>query len=201
MRTRPILAVVVTAVVALLLVVALTRPADEGSRPPSPSPAAAAGSPSPPPAVGAPAPEVSGQAVRGGEQRLSTLRGRVVVLGFVSTGIAGTGPGADRSKSQLVVLRSMSTQYQPRGATTLVIDAEGTGDDRHDELVNYTYDTNLPFPLLAGQSAAKAAAGYGVRQVPTVVVIDRSGRIAHRWDGYAPPAQLAAVLEQLCDPK
>jgi peroxiredoxin len=147
-----------------------------------------------------PAPEVSGQAVRGGEQRLSSLRGKVVVLGFVSTGIAGTGPGVDRSKGQLVVLRSMSTQYQPCGATTLVIDADGTGDDRHDELVNFTYDRNLPFPLLAGRPAAEAAAEYGVRQVPTVAVIGRDGRIAHRWDGSAPPAQLAAVLKQLCAP-
>ena len=200
MRTRRVLTTAIVLAATVVLVVTVTRSSEQRSNPP-PSPQASAGWTPGPPGIGTPAPEVSGQAVQGGEQRLSTLLGKVVVLGFVSTGIAGTGPAAEKSKGQLVVLRSMSTQYQPRGATTLVIDAEGTGDNRHDELVNLTYDTNLPFPLLAGQPAAKAAAAYGARQVPTVVVIDRSGGIAHRWDGYAPPAQLAAVLEQLCDPK
>jgi peroxiredoxin len=198
MRTRRVLTTVLILAATVVLVVTMTRSTEQGSTPPPPQ--ASAGWTPAPPEIGTPAPEVSGQAVRGGEQRLSTLLGKVVVLGFVSPGVRSGGPATQQSKRQLVVLRSMSTQYRSRGATTMLIDADGTGDDLHDELVNFTYDNDVPFPLLGGEDAIKAIAGFGVHAVPSVILVGRDGRIAHRWDRFVPPAELAAALEQLCDP-
>jgi len=198
MRTRRALTTVLILAATVVLVVTMTRSTEQGSTPPPPQ--ASAGRTSAPPGIGTPAPEVSGQAVRGGEQRLSTLLGKVVVLGFVSPGVRSGGPATQQSRRQMVVLRSMSTQYRSRGATTMLIDADGTGDDLRDELVNFTYDNDVPFPLLGGEDAIKAIADFGVRAVPSVILVGRDGRIAHRWDRFVPPAEFAAALEQLCGP-
>ena len=198
MRTRRVLAAVVALAGIVVLVVTVTHSSDQGADP-SLSPQASAGrAPGPPPGIGVPAPEVAGQAVRGGEQRLSGLRGQVVVLGFVSTGVPAGGQAPQPSRSQLVILRSMFAQYRSC-ATTMVVDADQTGDDHHDALVNFTYDNDVPFPLLSGRDAVTAIAGYGVRAVPTVILVDRDGRVAFRWDRFVPPAELAGALKQLCD--
>lgn len=152
------------------------------------------------PREGAPAPEVVAVDVLGHTHRLSRLRDHVVVLGFLSPGITAQDDASERSSSQLVKLRSMVTQYSARGVAIMAVDADGTDHDHHDDLVNYVADRALPGPLLVGVGAAAATDAYAVTVVPTVVVIDREGRIVRRWSGLAPSQELAGALEQVARP-
>lgn len=167
--------------------------------------ASAARSLHPPPAVGQLAPEFSGKDTQGAHHDLSRLRGKVVVLGFISPGIVRRDAWSEDSRRQLVMLRSMDTQYRARGATTVAVDADGTAGDRNNELannelVNFAIDHDLTFPLLVGAGGNATVASYGVRRAPAVVIIDAQGRVAARWDGVAPAPSMASVLETLCPP-
>jgi hypothetical protein len=149
--------------------------------------------------AGAPAPELLGQAVRGGEVSLERLRGHVVLVSFLNSRAEATADG-DPSRAQIVFLRSMQTQHARFGLRVIVVDAaELAGADRpsRNELVNYTYDWNLdPAIAVLGDDGTRARR-FAVESAPTTFLIGPDGIVDQRWDGFVPAARLDLSIRRL----
>lgn len=119
-----------------------------------------------------------------------------VLLAFLQTVPDSADTG---SRREAVFLVSMARQYGPAGLRVAAIDATAlaTGaPPTHDSLVNAAADWQLNLPLLE-DSSGSVARGFGVNQLPTVVLLARDGRIARRWNGFVLPAALAQAIQQL----
>jgi hypothetical protein len=150
-------------------------------------------------AVGAPAPALTGTAVRGGEVALERLRGHVVVVSFVNSRAEATREG-DPSRAQTVFLRSMQTQHARFGLRVIIVDAAelaGAGRPSRDDLVNYTYDWNLDPAIAVLHDDGTRARRFAVEQAPTTFLIGPGGFVRERWAGFVPAAQLDLSIRQL----
>jgi peroxiredoxin len=147
--------------------------------------------------VGATAPEFSLHAARGGTYHLVQAGVKALVLAFVDTTVAARAT-QDPSRSQVVFLKSMETQYSKRGLRVLIIDAtQPPATSSTDSLINFTYDWQLSrIPVLADPHGATAEK-YGVTGVPTTFLIRANRTIAQRWDGFASAQQLAFPIKDM----
>ena len=109
-----------------------------------------------------------------------TLRGQVVVLAFVDDGCAGCD----------VVARTLKG-LSPAGGVARLGVATGIDATRATALA-----TRAGIPMALDADGALAAA-YGVTALPTVIVLDRQGGLAARFDGPPDAARLAATLAPL----
>jgi peroxiredoxin len=149
------------------------------------------------------APEFSLEAVRGGTYTLSELleEDKVVLLSFINTQAEAGGATADPSRSQIVFLRSMDTQYASKGMQVLIVDAASTVTGRYpemDDLINFTYDWNLDtIPVLVDDRAKTVARAYGVTRAPVTFLVKTDGKVDQLWEGFASAPQLAFALQAL----
>lgn len=148
-------------------------------------------------AVGMPAPSLLLPAARGGAVHVPARAGRVMLISFLQT---QPDTAAGLSRSQEVFLASMARQYGPKGVQIALVDATSMVTGQHpsmEDLVRTTYDWDLgAIPLLRDDAASSAARRYGVRQVPTTVLVGPQGRVAQIWTGLVLPANLALALQQ-----
>lgn len=144
------------------------------------------------------APDLDLHLVRGGYFRLRDHRGKSVLLAFVQTQ-PDSGEG-NPSRALVPQLASMDLQYRAAGLDVVLIDETllarpDVATPRREDLLNTTYDWSLQLPL-AEDPAANAAASYGVKTVPTLVLIDRNGQIRDRRVGGVHPGDLAAAVQK-----
>ena len=147
------------------------------------------------------APDFSLRAVRGGRQSLSALRGYLVLISFLSTRSTVSFNSVDRSRSEIVFLKSMEEQYGAKGLRTLIVDATviATGNvPSKSELINFTYDWDLnSIPVLEDDPKVSTVGSFAVKLLPTSFLIGQDGCIAQRWDGFAESAQFAFAIQNL----
>jgi hypothetical protein len=146
--------------------------------------------------AGTPAPALAGTAVRGGSVSLRRMRGHVVVMSFLNSR-AATG---DPSRAQVVFLRSMQRQHARFGLRIVIVDAaavSGAGTPSGNDLVNYTYDLNVPPRVAVLRDDGSIARRFGVHHAPTTFLVGRGGRVEHRWDAFVPAAQLDFAIRRL----
>jgi hypothetical protein len=105
---------------------------------------------------------------------LASYRGTTVLLSVLD--------GLPESLSQLVVLRSMRTQYEGKG---LGVAVGGTPAQE------WQLDR---IPVWSGGDFADR---LGIQRVPATLLIDPQGRIVKRWDGYAAALQIAPVVARV----
>jgi AhpC/TSA family len=149
--------------------------------------------------AGAPAPELVGKAVRGGEVSLEQLRGHVILVSFLNSRAEATADG-DPSRAQIVFLRSMQTQHARFGLRVIVVDAAelaGAGRPSRNDLVNYTYDWNLDPAIAVLTDDGARARRFAVDEAPTTFLIGPDGVVRERWNGFVPPAQLDLSIRAL----
>jgi AhpC/TSA family len=149
--------------------------------------------------AGAPAPELVGKAVRGGEVSLERLRGHVVLVSFLNSRAEATADG-DPSRAQIVFLRSMQTQHARFGLRVIVVDAAelaGAGRPSRNDLLNYTYDWNLDPAIAVLTDDGAHARRFTVDEAPTTFLISPDGVVRERWIGFVPPAQLDLSIRAL----
>ncbi len=119
---------------------------------------------------GSVAPEITGQRVTGADPvRLEDLQGRVVVLDFWAT---WCGP----CRSISPVLEQLHQRHHAAGLTVVGLSDESAATVRRHVAahpVSYT---------LAG-NARNTHIAYSVRALPTLFVIDRSGKVRHVGSG------------------
>jgi hypothetical protein len=149
--------------------------------------------------AGAPAPELVGKAVRGGEVSLERLRGHVVLVSFLNSR-AEARPEGDPSRAQIVFLRSMQTQHERFGLRVIVVDAAelaGAGRPSRNDVVNYTYNWNLDRTIAVLTDDGSRARLFAVESAPTTFLIGPDGVVRERWDGFVPAAQLDLSIRRL----
>jgi len=152
-------------------------------------------------ASGAPAqtPSVTLRSVDGAEVRLADLKGKVVVMSFGGTWVPLASKElpalqkiADRTSSRGVQVYWVSINSAKPGARNYASDAD---------LLAFAQKHNLKVPALrdSDQAAYKA---FGLDAVPTVVILDRQGNLAHKQVGFGTDqgeayGELIRVIEQL----
>jgi NAD(P)-dependent dehydrogenase (short-subunit alcohol dehydrogenase family) len=151
------------------------------------------------------APSFSLLAARGGRCALTDLlaKKRVVLLSFIDArSLPLSSAYSDPSRGQLVFLKSMARQYAPKGVEVLIVGCNGPCGGQPlapSALLNFTYDWQLD-GLTVLRDDATTALRYGVRTLPTTLLVAPDGRIQRRWDGFVAPARLALALESLVGP-
>jgi cytochrome c biogenesis protein CcmG/thiol:disulfide interchange protein DsbE len=134
------------------------------------------------PGVGAAAPAFEGEDAQGTVVSLGDFANKVVVLDFWATWCSPC-----RAASPAV--QALQERFADTGdVVVLGIHFNDEGDP-----AAYAGKHGLTFPIIVdGRAAVKA---YGVKRIPTFVVIDRSGTIVYRQTGFGTASDLDPVTE------
>jgi cytochrome c biogenesis protein CcmG/thiol:disulfide interchange protein DsbE len=134
--------------------------------------------------VGHLAPEVEGQSLSGEAFKLSKLEGNVVVLDFWAT---WCGPCAEEMASLEELKKSLIGKHVEIWSIT---------EDKPAALKRWMTERkrNLATVIAPKDTAFKT---YGIDQLPQLVMIDRSGNVAHHWAGMKSEADLRDAIEDL----
>jgi peroxiredoxin len=136
------------------------------------------------------APDFSLHTLDGRSLALSSLRGKVVVLNFWAT---WCGPCKDEMPS----LQRLKESFKTGEFELLAI----TTDAQREAIARFVHSLGLAFPILLDETKDVSAA-FGVRGLPTTVLIERDGRLLARavgpraWDSPETIALIRTVLEQ-----
>lgn len=100
------------------------------------------------------------------------------------------------SINALVSAEKMHQKYGPQGLVVLGINDMGEDVSVLSKVVS---QKKISFSLGTGVGAVKAAEVYGIRGVPAVILIDRSGRVVYVADGlnYSVESELSSMIEKL----
>jgi peroxiredoxin len=145
--------------IAALLLLAATCPA-----------ANKAGSGLPP---GSLAPAFALPDIHGRQVRLDEYRGQIVVLNFWAF-------WCDTWKAEMPHLQELIPRQEELGFHLVAVSVDGT---RLPEFQKCTARSKAPFPVLL-DVGGQVCARYKVAHVPTVVIIDRAGRVRYTASGY-----------------
>jgi thiol-disulfide isomerase/thioredoxin len=117
------------------------------------------------------------------------LRGKVVLINFWAT---WCGP----CKEEMPALERLQQRFGDRNFALIAV----TTDLQTSAIADFARGLGLSFPILLDDTNDMSAA-YGIRGLPTTVLIDRQGRLVGRavgpreWDGPAAAALLAELLQ------
>lgn len=139
-------------------------------------------------AGGEPAPEFQVTTLDGDTLTLAGLEGRVVLVNFWATWCAPC-------RLEMPGFQRVWEDYRDRGVVIL-----GLSVDRGDrgQVQRWIRDKGITYPIAFPTGRTVRDFG-GARVLPTSILIDREGRIAHRVEGfYAAPA-LRAAINRLLD--
>jgi thiol-disulfide isomerase/thioredoxin len=132
------------------------------------------------------APDITGTSLTGATIKLSSYRGKTVVLNF-------WGSWCSPCRSEAPVLALLDKQYASKGVAFL-------GDDVGDTPVNalaFTRGVGISYPSINDQGyavVAQLSRVVPVSDTPTTVVIDKTGHVAGMVLGAASYGQLTTLL-------
>jgi thiol-disulfide isomerase/thioredoxin len=136
--------------------------------------------------VGKPAPNVvlpvAANGDPGARMQLSDLKGQPVILDFWAT---WCGPCA----VQAPILDRIARRYQKKGLVVLGVNV----DDPEAVAKQYALQKGLSYPILL-DAARDASMQYDVDKLPTLVVIDREGKVAVYLTALVDEARLDEIV-------
>jgi thiol-disulfide isomerase/thioredoxin len=152
-------------------------------------------------AVGTPAPEwMTGTWSDGQTRKLADYRGKVIFLDF-------WGIWCGPCLHQLPTVEKLRNKYEPQGVVFLSLHTPGEADKTIRRLLD-SKKVSLVFALDRDRQKddnnrnGTTAERYGVNGYPTVVLIDRAGKIAFRSDDPDTLAPFQGIMKDLgLDPK
>lgn len=121
------------------------------------------------------APDWTVEDLDGKRVALADLRGKVVIIDFWAT---WCGP----CRKTMPLLDKFFTESLPAGVAVFGMNVWERGGTA--KVKPYIQERGYKFPVLYGTD--DIATAYGVRGIPTLVVIDQQGKIAYRHIGYDP---------------
>jgi peroxiredoxin len=139
--------------------------------------------------TGKKAPAVELQAVRGDEQiRLSDHRGELVVLDFWATWC--TVCERQMPKLQKAVQKSELTD----DITVILVNTQESGKNRRAKVEKYLERRGLEYRT--GLDDGSVMRRYGVQGLPTMIIVDRQGRVAYTGVGMHPFEDIVGHLRE-----
>ena len=124
----------------------------------------------------------------GTEQRLSSLKGRIVILNFWATYCIPC-------RKEMPDLAAIQNEYAALGVQ--VIGASTDESEDRDKVLQFVKETKVNFPVWMGASAADMIRfGLGAA-LPGTVIIDREGRVAKVISGVIDKADIKKQIESM----
>jgi cytochrome c biogenesis protein CcmG/thiol:disulfide interchange protein DsbE len=130
------------------------------------------------------APEFRLQSINGRAISLTDFRGKVVILDFWATWC----PPCRREIPDFIALQS---QYEARGLQIV-----GIALDEPDKVKGFAQSAGMNYPVLLGDDDIAKLYG-GISGIPTTFLIDRSGKVAGRYEGFTSKEEFEAAIRPL----
>lgn len=134
-----------------------------------------------------PAPDVEFSTLQGERFRTADLRGKVVLVNFWATTCVSC-------IEEMPMLARTHASFAGRGLETIAV---AMAYDPPTRVKAYVEGKGLPFKVALDVSGELARGFDGVRLTPTTFLIDRRGRIVHKYLGEPDVDALHAALERL----
>jgi len=123
--------------------------------------------------IGNPAPDFALSDINGNEIRLSSLKGKVVIVDFWAT---WCGP----CRTVMPTLQALADTYTDQ----LVVLAVSLDQDPQKAVPPFAKKMGLTFTMLADTRGPQVASQWGgVNRIPTSFLVDAEGVVVHRWQG------------------
>lgn len=119
------------------------------------------------------APDITVKTIKGETVRLSSLRGKVVMVNFWATSCA-------TCVQEMPELITLYRQYQAQGLELIAVAMQY---DPPNYVMNYAESKQLPFKVALDIDGAAAQAFGGILGTPTTYVIDPQGKVFKRYLG------------------
>jgi peroxiredoxin len=135
-----------------------------------------------------PAPDFVVETLAGDTVRLADLRGQVVLINFWATWCLPC-------RVEMPGFQRVWEAYADRGFTIVGLSVDqGVRSDVH----RWVEQRDLTFPIAFAPGSVVRTYG-GANVLPTSILVDREGRIAHRVEGYYAEPALRAAVRRLLD--
>lgn len=137
-------------------------------------------------AIGKVAPDVEGTDLGGKKVKLSSYKGKVVLLDIWAT---WCGP----CRAMIPHEREMTKKLKTRPFTLLSVSC----DDEQDTLIKFFENTPMPWDHWFDGQGGTVAKTFRVRAFPTLYLIDHTGVIRNKWIGNPGDDKLEKAVEEL----
>ena len=115
----------------------------------------------------------------------SDFRGKVVLVSFWSN-------NCEKCRGEIPAMRTLNDQFKLQGVEILGVNLDPDGE----ALDSQIEALDLPWPNVTGSDAQRIADRYGVRSVPTVMLVNQQGNVVAVDSSAARLAEQAAQLAQ-----
>jgi cytochrome c-type biogenesis protein len=139
--------------------------------------------------VFAPAPDVEFEALDGKPIRLSSLRGRVVLLNFWAT-------WCQPCRAEIPEFNAMQRDLEPKGLSVVGVSVSPV--DTSEAIRNFQKDIKQDYTVLRGAEEIGSKFGNGPG-LPVTYLLDREGRIRHKFIGQTSRESFEAAIKPVLD--
>jgi cytochrome c biogenesis protein CcmG, thiol:disulfide interchange protein DsbE len=122
----------------------------------------------------------------GSRLSLADLKGQAVIVDFWAT-------WCQPCAMQTPVLDRLSRRHRERGLRVVGVDVL---DDDAAAAAGYAAQKGLSYPIVVDETGITQRE-YGVSKLPSLIIIDREGRIVHRTSGFVDEASLERLLKDV----
>lgn len=85
-------------------------------------------------------------------------------------------------------LSELHERYAPRGLRIIAI----SYDEEPSRLRNFLSSNKTPFPVAVGVDSTYER--FGLKSIPTLILVDKAGKIVERWEGHYSTEELSTPL-------
>jgi len=136
--------------------------------------------------VGKPVPDVEGVGLDGKKVKLSSFKGKVVLLDIWAT-------WCPPCRAMIPHEREMVKKMKDKPFVLLSVSA----DEEKDTLTKFLKDTEMPWTHWWDGGDRKVVNTFKVKAFPTLYLIDATGVVRKKWVGSPPPEVLDKAVEEL----